>query len=329
MPMVPSPARCGADRHRARPVQPPVAALAAVFLLPAACLAQPTAAGIAADVAAIRAAATAYREALAKGDRAAIRAAWTADGDIVDGWGNRLKPQDATALDGGTAPGKPRPEFRVNDTQLRFITTDVALEDGTVDVVLPGTKTPLEGWFSAVWVRTGGGWKLAGLREAERPMAADADTLEDLDWMVGEWSLVVEAEKDATPTADAAPEMIVRWDAGRTFLVRELRIPAPDADGPVEVHQRIGWDPLVRRIRSWSFSSDGSRGEATWFRDGESWVAVHTAVLPDGSQDTTINISTPEDADRFLWRTLPDALEADAGGPTRATWVRKGKGAGR
>ena len=42
----------------------------------------------AADVTAIRAAATAYRAALAKGDAAAIKAAWTEDGDAVDGWGN-------------------------------------------------------------------------------------------------------------------------------------------------------------------------------------------------------------------------------------------------
>ena len=40
----------------------------------------------AADVAAIRAAAAAYREALARADEEAIQAAWTADGDIVDSW---------------------------------------------------------------------------------------------------------------------------------------------------------------------------------------------------------------------------------------------------
>lgn len=336
MPRKHTPPGIAAGRSRGLALAILVAGIAAVVAPPAARGQQVQGPGTAADVAAIRAAAAAYRQALEKGDAAALRAMWTADGDIVDGWGNRLKPQDATGLGGGATPGKPRPEFRINETQLRFVTADVALEDGMVDVVLPGMKTPLEGWFSAVWVRTAGGWKLAALREAERPVAADADTLEDLDWMVGEWSLVVPAEKPAaapaagTPAA-AAMEMDVRWDAGRTFLVRELRIPAasPEDDGVVEVHQRIGWDPLVRRIRSWSFASDGSRGEATWFRDGESWVAVHTAMLPDGSQDTAVNVYTPEAADRFLWRTLPDALEADAGAPTRATWVRKKKVEGR
>jgi len=296
---------------------------------------QAAAPGAAGDVAAIRAAAAAYREALAKGDAASIRAAWTADGDIVDGWGNRLRPQDDNALTGGPAAAeKPRPEFRVAETQVRFLTADVAVEDGTVDVVLPGMKTPIEGWFSALWVRSGNAWKLAGLRESERPVPADADMLADLDWMVGEWVLTVEGDGGkgaATDAASAASEMRVRWDAGRTFLVRDVRFPgaAADDEGGVEVHQRIGWDPLVRRIRGWSFSSDGSRGEATWFRDGDSWVVANTAVLPDGRQDTAVNVYSPDGRDRIVWRTLPEALDADEGRPTRATWVRKPQGVER
>lgn len=282
-----------------------------------------TGAGTPADVAAIRAAAAAYRAALAKGDERAVKAAWTADGDIVDGWGRRLQPRDEAALDGGPpAATRPRPEFRVHETQLRFITADVALEDGAVDVVLPGTQNPIEGWFSALWVRSAGTWKLAGLRESERPVAADADMLEDLDWLVGDWML---SGDGADAPAGDAMSMSVRWDAGRTFLVREARIPAAGAAEPVEVHQRIGWDPLVRRIRSWSFSSDGSRGEATWFRDGDSWVVMQAVVLPDGRRETAVNIYTYDGRDRCVWRTLPEALDSDDDQPARAIWVRTTK----
>jgi hypothetical protein len=295
-------------------------------------------AGSPADVAAIRAAAAAYREALAKGDTNAVKAAWTADGDIVDGWGKRLRPQDVDALDGGPAAATTlRTEFRANATQLRFITSDVALEDGTGDVVLPGMKTPIEGWFSAIWVRRGDAWKLAGLRESERPVVADADMLADLDWLVGDWALVVEepAAKAGAgkPAVPAAMEMSVRWDAGHTFLVREARVPVAatddDSANEVEIHQRIGWDPLVKRIRSWSFSSDGSRSEATWFREGDSWIAAQTAVLPSGRQTTAVNIYSYDGRDRCVWRVLPEALDSDDGSPTRATWVRKPKGVKR
>ena len=126
-------------------------------------------------------------------------------------------------------------------------------------------------------------------------------------------------------------EVSVRWNATRTFLLRDMKIADPAApsggdagDGLPAMHitQRIGWDPLVDRIRSWSFSSDGSRGEATWFRDGGSWVVRSTAVLPDGTQTSSINIYTFDGQDRCTWRVVRPALSADDDPPARATWVR-------
>jgi hypothetical protein len=181
---------------------------------------------------------------------------------------------------------------------------------------------PLPGWFTAIWVRQGDAWKLAGVREAERPFVADASSLEDLDWMVGEWVLVSD---DAEKSKQAGSmEMTVRWDAGRTFLVREARLTPPEDSGEpvVELQQRIGWDPLVGRIRSWSFSSDGSRAEATWFRDGTSWIARGASVLPDGSQANSTNVYTPDGRDRCVWRVVHPPLASEDGIPTRATWVR-------
>ena len=276
----------------------------------------------AADVAAIRAAAAAYREALTKGDAAAIRRAWTADGDVVDGWGNLLSVEDVTAITDQPSDA-PRPEIIMGETRLRFITPDVAVEDGSVDVVLPVSKKPISGWFSAIWARRNGEWKLAGIREAEHPAAALGDRLDDLEWMVGEWVLVPESDgKEAPP----AITMTVRWDAARMFLLRDVRQAPPknQADQPAaQVQQRIGWDPLVGRIRSWSFATDGSRSEATWFRDGTSWVVKGAAVHPDGTQTTTVNIYTYDGKDRYTWRTMEDPLESSVGILTRATWTRK------
>lgn len=272
----------------------------------------------------IRAAAKAYREAVSKGDAEAIRAAWTADGDIVDGWGNRLEAQAAGVLAGNPATG-PRPEFHVGETRLRLISADVALEDGSVDVTLPGMTNPIEGWFSAIWVRRGDSWKLAGLRESERPVSTDGSMLDDLDWMVGDWSVVADADNQNAQAATA--DVKVRWDAGHTFLIRDARIPnltgGDDSPEMIDVHQRIGWDPVVRRVRSWSFASDGSRGEATWFRDGDSWVALLTTILPDGRQRTSVNIYSYDGKERCVWRTLPEGLELDSGLPTSVTWIRK------
>ena len=109
------------------------------FVVPAAAVCQERATAVAdatppAVVEAIRAAATAYREAVSKGDADAIRSAWTADGDIVDGWGNRFEAQASGVLTGSPTAG-PRPEFHVSETRLRLISADVALEPTDQDAV--------------------------------------------------------------------------------------------------------------------------------------------------------------------------------------------------
>lgn len=150
----------------------------------------------------------------------------------------------------------------------------------------------------------------------------DGSTLEDLDWMVGDWVLVPD---DEVKTKQAgAMRMSVRWDEGRAFLVREATLTPPEESGEpvVTLQQRIGWDPLVDRIRSWSFSTDGSRGEATWLWDGDSWVVRGTAVLPDGTQASSINIYTFDGKDRCTWRVVRPALDPDDDPSARATWVR-------
>lgn len=278
----------------------------------------------AADEAAIRTAAKAYVEALDRGDAARLAALWTPDGDIVDASGHLLLGRAALALDQPTTPPDPasRPEFRIRETKLRFLTADVAVEDGTVEVV-PPVGEPLTGRFSATWVRHEGTWKLSALREArgEEPTAA---ALLDLDWMVGDWVVV-----DDHPAAEKHPaiEMSTRWNESKTYLIRELRIPIEHA-APLTITQRIGWDPLTKSIHSWVFGSDGSHGEADWTRDGRSWVAKSWAVNPDGVQSTSLNIYSFDGQERCVWKSLPTHVGSEHLPPVTLTLIRKPQAGG-
>jgi len=274
----------------------------------------PAEAARAADAAAIRAAAESYREALEKGDASRLASLWAPEGDIVDDAGNVLLGRDTTALVGGEPTG-PKPEFRITETKLRFLCADAAIEDGTVEVRLPGGGT-IAGHFAAVWVKHDGAWKLAAIREARTPDAEGSGDLQELDWMVGDWQSVAATAADPTgaaaPVADAGGDPItlaVHWNQTRTFLLREMRIPPPPgapADAPtLDVSQQIGWDPLARQVRGWAFGSDGSHGESTWIREGDAWIARTVSVRPDGRKTSTLTVYSPDGPDRCTVQSLP------------------------
>jgi uncharacterized protein (TIGR02246 family) len=285
-------------------------------------------ADLASDTKAIQDAGQAYKAALERGDGKALAALWTPDGDIVDAMGNVMKGRDTVsvlepAAEGDAKPGQP--EIAVRETKLRFINADVALEDGTVEVVPPGRTAPLHGRFSATWVRHEGSWKLAALREARGDEASGDETLASLDWMVGDWTAVDEATAGKPAANKAKIEVSARWNPMRTFLLRDMKITPPGAaaDAVIQVTQRIGWDPLSKSIRSWVFSSDGGHGEAAWSRDDGSWVARTTAVLPDGSQTSSLNIYTYDGKDKCVWRSLPTHVGGEHMPQVNMTLIRK------
>ena len=259
-----------------------------------------------ADARDIHAAAKRYMTALEAGDAAALATLWAPEADIIDDVGNVLPARETVTAPGGEGP---RPMIRLAETNLRFVCADAAIEDGTVEVTLPGGSLPIKGRFSATWVRHDGAWKLAALREARVPAPEGPAALQELDWMVGDWT-AEDIGGDAKPTSPRRTPVRVstRWNESRTFLVREVEVLAPDADGrPVAmtISQRIGWDPLAREIHSWAFGSDGSVSEASWSRDGASWVARTQTVRPGGGQTSSINIYSHDGADRCQWRSLP------------------------
>lgn len=276
--------------------------------------------GRAADEAAIRSAAASYIEALRQADRERLAALWTADGDIVDAAGNVFNGRDAVTLDAATAQSD-RPEFRIHDTRLRFLGDDVAIEDGSIEVT-PAAGQPLRGRFSATWVKQDRAWKLAAVREARGGEPNAAAALAELDWMVGDW-VVVDDPAGQAAGGQSAIEVACRWNDARTYLTRVMTITHSPASPPLEITQRIGWDPLSKTIHSWVFGSDGSHGEADWSRDGRSWVAQARAVSPDGNQTTSLNIYTYDGKDRCVWRSLPTHVGAEHVPPVNMTMIRK------
>jgi uncharacterized protein (TIGR02246 family) len=304
------------------------------------------------DEQAIRAATAAYQQALDRWDGKAMADLWTADGDIIDGDGRVMHGRETVSLTAMPTEGEQRPDFRIHETNLRFLSADVALEDGTVEVTPNGSSTPLAGRFSATWLRHNGAWKLAALRESPITSQTGGERLKDLDWMVGDWRVVDNSlapnAPSQKPSGTALPEqpahdkplieVSVRWNATHTYLLRDMKIPhdngnstdrsdpkgsASKGSAPTShVTQRIGWDPLSRQICSWSFGSDGGRSEAVWSHDGDSWIARTTAVLLDGSQTSSLNVYTYNGTNECLWKSFHTHAGSDHLPQVNMTMIR-------
>lgn len=275
-----------------------------------------------ADRTAIEAATKAYQEALDKGDGKALAAFWTADGDIIDADGNVLNGREAVATTVPPEEGELRPAMKIEETNLRFVSPTVAIEDGTVKVAIPGGAAPLTGRFSAVWVKTDGKWLLSALREDALGEIPGTEQLSDLDWLTGEWKATNNMASGVGEGA-AQPDITItgRWNSSKTFLIRDMRV---SREGRVVLHvtQRIGWDPLHKQLRGWLFSSDGTHGEAIWGRDGSTWLAKTSITSPDGTQESSLNIYTYDGKDTCHWKAYPTHIDSHGLPPLDMTLTR-------
>ena len=302
------------------------AALLAVGIPPAAAQAPaeraPAAKGT--GIEAVRVASRIYQEALARGDGKAVAALWTEDGDIIDDMGQVFRGRESVAGLEPAAEGQARPSFTIDGVSIRLLSESVALEDGTVVVTPPGASTAHHGRFAATWVKQADGWKVASLREWRTDPPETSARLADLEWLVGDWTVTVDGKKpEGENVAPPRMEMSVRWNPTGTYLLRETMITSPDGSQGLQVSQRIGWDPLTRRLHSWSFSTDGSHSEADWSLEEGVWVSRATTVHPDGSQSSTINHYLYDGKEECTFQSLPTHSGATNQAAVTMTMTRK------
>jgi len=184
---------------------------------------------------------------------------------------------------------------------LRFVTPEVAIEDGTADVVRPG-EAPSESNYTVVFVKKDGRWLIDSDRETVLPAPPTAfEQLKDLDWMVGTW-----ADNDDSATV----KTVCQWTAGRAFMTRTFSIAIQD-QLELEGTQVIGWDPVKKQIRSWAFDSDGGFAEGTWMRNGDRWVIHSVSTLPDGRKGVATNVMRMIDDDHFGWSSIAREVDGE------------------
>jgi len=248
--------------------------------------------------AAIRQAGKDYLAALARGDAKALADLWTKAGTFTDEAGRAVKMHDF--LESATF-GKDARQVSVSDSTLRFVTDDVAVEEGTSETVAAGGAS--DKWhFEATWVKDQGRWKLDSLHESRAaPSTNHAEELASLDVFAGQWS--GEAEKSAMRIG-------AKWDANKKFLRRDISITSGKAS--LAGTQLIGWDPQSQGIKSWTFLDDGSYAEGIWSREGNVWMVLSSRTLPDGAVSSATHIYKFPDKNTIVWKSIRGSVSGQA-----------------
>jgi uncharacterized protein (TIGR02246 family) len=265
----------------------------------------------------IRKSADDYVAAYNKGDIEAVMAYWAQDADYVDEAGktHRGKEKIASLFTAGMEDLKNH-KLALKVIGVRFIKPDVAIEDGEARLTAPGGETS-SSRYTAVWTKTGDRWLLSSVREISSAEPAgessNAQYLEPLDWVVGEW-----VSDDKGPKVTLA----AKWALDKNFIVMDYTVERKDQPAG-RVAQWIGFDPASGQIKSWTFDSSGGHGEGLWTRDGNTWNADVTGVLPDGRVGSARNSLRFVDDTHVQWRSTGRNVEGQPMPDAEVTFVRK------
>jgi len=268
-----------------------------------------------ADEAAIRANVAAFVKAYTAGDAKGVAKLFLSEAQMIDQEGNTTQGREAIEkVFAGIFTARPGAAIDVEIDSLRFIGTALAHETGTTKVKAKSGELVESNHYSVMHVKTRTGqWLMAFAHDVEGGEQMPAERLKPLEWMVGDW--IDESHESVVLTS-------CHWSENKNFLLQEIKVRIRGINA-MDVSQRIGWDPLTKQIRSWSFDSEGGFGEGLWSRDGDRWIVKATGVRRDGVTATATNTFTPTGKSSYTWRSTDRTIGGESAPPLEVKVVRK------
>jgi uncharacterized protein (TIGR02246 family) len=252
------------------------------------------------DEKAIKALLDEFVRAFNAGDALAAAATYTETALVVDDQGERIEGRTAIRDQyAGSFADNPGSTITIQVDSLRFLSPETALEEGrtTIDPA-KGRGAPEITRFTAVYVKNGGKWLQSAIRDEIAHDIAPHDRLKELEWLIGDW---------VNESQDAVVSTTCKWAKGGNFIDREFTMKTkgkPVLSGT----QRIGWDPLTRRFKTWIFDSEGGHGEGFWTHFGNQWVIKVEGVNQNGKPVSATNTITRLGKDRMSWQSADRTL---------------------
>lgn len=188
------------------------------------------------------------------------------------------------------------PEALLESVQIqdvRYIGDSVAVEEGTVLASLSADAPRVENRYAAIHHKGDDGvWRIAILKDFPRRDLGREEQLAQLNWMIGDW--VNEDSQNRVHTS-------CRPSPDGNFLLREFNVLTNDGR-EMSGTQRIGWDPIHKKLRSWTFDSEGGFFSGFWNKTADGWLMTSSGVNAAGETVTSTAIYRIIDSEMLIWQ---------------------------
>ena len=149
-------------------------------------------------------------------DPKALGALFTPEAEIEDEDGDITRGRDAiVARFAETFAGSEAGTLAVNTESLRFLGTDLAIEEGTASLTVSAGAAPQTNRYSVIYARQGGRWLHARIRDEQADEVSPHEQLLQLEWMLGEW---------VNESDDGIVKTHCKWSDNGNFLLREFDV---------------------------------------------------------------------------------------------------------
>ncbi|WP_406696160.1 SgcJ/EcaC family oxidoreductase [Singulisphaera sp. Ch08] len=217
------------------------------------------------------------------------------DAEIEDDDGEITSGRDAIVERFSSTFGEgKRVTLSVNTESLRFLGTDLAIEEGTATLTGEPDDTLSSNRYSVIYARQDGRWFHSRIRDEPPDEVSPHERLTELEWMLGEW--VNESDNEIVYTQ-------CKWADEGNFLLREFDV---KIEGRIALRgtQRIGWDEQQKQFRMWVFDDNGGFAEGLLARDDDRWVIKGSGVRSDGQSVSFTNVITVLGKDQLRWEVF-------------------------
>ncbi len=232
------------------------------------------------------------------GDAKAVAEHFTTDAEYVDETGAVLEGRAAIEASlkefFAECPGC---RLQIHPESIRTIGPGVVVQDGATLITRGEESTPAECRYTTVYVKVEDKWLIASVRDnAPRNLREHSVHLQQLNWLIGDW-------------IDEGDDSIINFSCeavdNGNFLVRKFTI-VIGGEESMSGTQRIGWDPLTGKLRTWIFDSEGAYGEGLWHHDEENdrWVLKTTGVTADGETASSTSLYTFVNEHTMTWQSV-------------------------